>query len=95
MSRRWLFGSAEVAVWIAAGWSFLHFLAVWLAPNGCLDIGGSFDYGAWQCSDVTHPYRDVPSYRLSAFWVSACFVGAAAALTLVRRRMGQRRPGDL
>lgn len=84
--RAWLFYLTEVAAWTAAAWSILHFLGVWLAPDGCLDSGGSFDYDTWQCSDNTHQYREVPAYRLTAFWVMFCFIGAATALSMIRRR---------
>src|SRR5262245_8915902 len=53
-TARWLL---RATAWLIAAVSAWYFLAQWLAPDGCLDSGGSFDYETWQCSfEVNPPY---------------------------------------
>jgi hypothetical protein len=66
----------------------LYFLAVWVAPDHCLDLGGSFDYVMWRCSHAEdYPYIDVPVYHLVSFWVfGASVIIALAAFVWLRPR---------
>ena len=66
LTHKWLIAASLVPALIS-GW---YFLEVWLAPNACLDFGGSFDYVAWQCSHTqNNPYIHVPLYHLVSFWL--------------------------
>ena len=54
----------------------------WLAPDVCLDSGGSFDYQAWQCTNVaSQPYVDVPFTARVSTW--GLLLGAGLSLALV------------
>jgi hypothetical protein len=84
-SARTLVRAASFVPALVAGWCFL---GVWLAPDGCLDLGGSFDYVAWQCSHTQNfTYINVPAYELVSFWwLVLTIVFLVAALAWLRPR---------
>ena len=60
-----------------------HFLGQLLAPDSCLDHGGSFNYSSWECSFTENfPYVATPFFSLSSFWL---FVGCAITSLLALR----------
>ena len=62
----------KIFSWILVFIAVLCFLQSWLAPDACLDSGGSFDYIQWQCSFTNnHPYIEVYIYQFTSFWISA------------------------
>jgi hypothetical protein len=73
--------------WAASIAAALSFVRVWLAPDGCLDSGGSFDYGRWECADETKPFVYVPAYALWSFWLLVLSVSLAVGLHGYRRKL--------
>jgi hypothetical protein len=65
---RW-FRIARWAAWILVAAALLYFVDDWLAPDACLDSGGSFDYKLWRCANESKPYVDVAVYTRWSFWV--------------------------
>ncbi len=89
--RPWLLCLLAVSVLLAAlSW----FTWDWLAPDVCLDSGGSFDYRAWQCTNVaSQPYVDVPFAARASSWglllgTGLALVFVTGAVRNVRRRRG-------
>jgi hypothetical protein len=86
-TSRWL---RRAVAWLITAVSAGYFLAQWLAPDGCLDSGGSFDYETWQCSSaVSHPYVEARFYQFVSFWVFLGAVSLASALSLRRSKRRQ------
>ena len=53
------------------------FVRTWLAPDACLDFGGSFNYERWECNNEVNQYVDVGVYELKSFWLLlGMFIGA-------------------
>lgn len=74
--------------WLGAAYAAYRFAWSLLAPDRCLDAGGSFDHAAWACSRVTaYPYEPVASYLVPGF----CMFAGALALALVARAYAPRR----
>jgi hypothetical protein len=69
----------KLIAWILAAGALCLFLRTWLAPDACLDFGGSFNYERWECNDAVNQYVDVRFYELRSFWLFlGVFVGACA-----------------
>jgi hypothetical protein len=69
MSRTMLRRLVTILAWLFAIASGGLFLRVWLAPDACLDFGGSFNYERWECSGDINPYKLVHFYELKSFWL--------------------------
>ncbi len=80
--------SLALAVFLAAlSW----FASDWLAPDGCLDSGGSFNYEAWTCSHTEqYQYIDVPFAERVSSWVFALGTVASICLFALARRSKQK-----
>ena len=76
------------AAWSVALFSLWYFLRVWLAPDGCLDAGGSFDYAKWECNDHVNTFIKVSVFELPAFWL---FVGCLVGAIYVQRKSAPHR----
>jgi hypothetical protein len=66
-----------LTAWVVVALVGLALLRVLIAPDACLDRGGSFDYGAWRCDwSNDHSFIDVPVWLHAEFWgfVTACIV---------------------
>jgi hypothetical protein len=49
-----------------------------LAPDACLDRGGSFNYSIWKCSyDESFPYIPTSFLQLDSFWLMVVSVVAS------------------
>jgi hypothetical protein len=83
MSSTMLRRLVTIPAWLFACASGGFFLRVWLAPDACLDFGGSFNYERWVCSGDTNPYRLVHFYELKSFWL---FVGVSMGACLLQWR---------
>jgi hypothetical protein len=67
-----------LAVLLASLW---WFASDWLAPDGCLDAGGSFNYEKWSCSHTEQSkYMEVSFLDRTSTWVLV--VGAPLSLLL-------------
>lgn len=79
---------ATCAAWSVALFSLWYFLGAWLAPDVCLDAGGSFDYAKWECNDSVNIYINVTVFELPAFWLFVtCLIGAV----YVQRKTARHR----
>ena len=58
-----------LVVWIVAAYFLARFADAYIAPDACLDAGGSFDYAAWLCSHETnHSFISVGISHVPGFW---------------------------
>lgn len=81
--------------WICTVAAFGLFLRTWLAPDACLDFGGSFNYERWECNDEVNEYIAVGFYELKSFWfLVAVFVAACVLQWSWRNAIQQAAPGD-
>lgn len=76
--------------WSAAVYAAFAFVGTYLAPDSCLDAGGSFNYAAWECSrESNHQYLAVAITQVPGFWIMAASVSAALLISayVLRRRL--------
>jgi hypothetical protein len=66
--------------WICAMAAFGLFLRTWLAPDACLDFGGSFNYDRWDCTAEVNEYIAVGLYEFKSFWLFVAALIAACIL---------------
>lgn len=83
MSRTMLRRLVTTLAWLSAIASGGLFLRVWLAPDACLDFGGSFNYERWECSGDINPYKLVHFYELKSFGL---FIAIAMGVCLLQWR---------
>ena len=79
--------------WIIAIGSLWFFVRTWLAPDACLDFGGSFNYERWECNDEVNQYVAVRFYELKSFWLFVVTVAVASLLQWKWRRAIQIKLG--
>ncbi len=80
-----------VIAWLAAVYFAIEFAGACLAPDACLDTGGSFDYVHWTCAyEVSHPYVPVGFDQIPGFWAMSASAAAAVVLgaCVLRTRLG-------
>jgi hypothetical protein len=78
---------AIISAWAFSFFSLWLFLRKWLAPDGCLDRGGSFDYVRWTCDlSQDHPYMSVSPFTQLEFWRLMTLVAFTIALSVLSRR---------
>lgn len=65
-------------------------IRTWLAPDVCLDSGGSFNYGRWECTDEVNQYIAAAFYELKSFWLSVITLAGASLLQWRWRRTVDR-----
>jgi len=92
--RKYILGLLWFAFAVAA-WAFV---GKYLAPDACLDFGGSFDYSAWSCSNIENkPYIAVQVFRVPGFWLASSSFVVALIVTVVssptKRSNRSRRSG--
>lgn len=86
MKKKLLLRGVVWTCWSGALFASWHFLGVWLAPDACLDHGGSFNYELWKCSGDINTFIDVAAYEMPSFWFAAsCFVVALLVHVYARR----------
>jgi hypothetical protein len=77
MKRRILQRATKILAWGIVVGVGAFFLRAWLAPDACLDFGGSFNYERWECTGDVNDFVDVRFYELKSFWLfGAALVGA-------------------
>lgn len=81
---------AKFIAWMLTVGTLWLFLRTWLAPDACLDFGGSFNYERWECNEDVNQYVDVGFYELKSFWLFVCVFGGACALQWGWRRAIQQ-----
>ena len=70
--------------WPVTGVVIGQFLRLWMMPDSCLDMGGSFDYTAWVCDlHENHAFDSVRFYELTSFWLSVALLVASSVLSYV------------
>jgi hypothetical protein len=85
-------------LWLAFAFAAWSFLGNYLAPDACLDSGGSFDYSAWSCSHSDNKtYTNVPAFWVPGFWLAASSFVIAVFVTVslspTKRSNRSRRSG--
>jgi len=74
-------------LWVSVVVSFWYFLRDYLAPDGCLDSGGSFDYVNWECSyGINHKYIEVSVFKLKSYWVAVTIFLVALSIQLITNK---------
>ena len=76
----------ELALWAFAAYATFRYVGFVLAPDACLDQGGSFDYDTWSCGSGAHAFRDVPFHRMPGFLLMAFATTAALVTRIVRKQ---------
>ena len=60
---------ALVVTLAVLSYATLYFLGAYYYPDQCMDLGHSFDYQSWECSDADSlPYAERPLHRIPGFW---------------------------
>ena len=96
MPRSTLARFSECFAWVVAFAALWLFARMWLAPDECLDRGGSFDYVAWECDLASsHVYVHVPFFAHAEFWVASVCILLATGLSIAIRVRGRWLPGAL
>lgn len=75
----------KVLAWTFTVTAFGLFLRTWLAPDACLDFGGSFNYDRWECTAEVSEYIAVRVYQLKSFWFFVAALIAACVLQWSRQ----------
>ena len=81
MNAKALKRGVRVLAWMLAMAGGGLFLRTWLAPDACLDFGGSFNYERWECSGDINPYEEVRFYELKSFWL---FLGVSLGASVLQ-----------
>jgi len=70
-----------VLVWLAFAVVAWSFVGSYLAPDACLDQGGSFNYSSWACSHSENSaFVSVPIFKVPGFWPA--FIGFCVAVAV-------------